>query len=74
MFFSFHLFFRIIAIIAVATVVAPVGFAEIMQQKFSATYSGLGIRCRFFQQLAAYILLVHGFAFHELLEFFQIVI
>ena len=61
-------------VVAVAAVVLVILFAEIMQQQLPATYRRLGIRGRFLQQLAAYILLGHGLALHELLELLQVLI
>ena len=61
-------------VVAVAAIVLGVLLAEVVQQQFAATYRRLGISCGLLKELSADVLFGHWLAFHDLLEFLQVLI
>ena len=59
-------------VVAVVAVVSVILLAEVVQQHLAAAHTGLGVCCGFCQQLSADVLFSNGFAFHELVEFLQV--
>ena len=61
-------------VVAVAAVILFIDLTEVVQQHLTTADGGLCIGSGLHQQLTADVLLSHRFAFHELIEFLQILI